>query len=60
MTKVYIKVKLRVYILEARLLKIFDSLYSIDMTIYHPLIKPSNVKLKYDKKRTRPLLFDIM
>jgi hypothetical protein len=46
--------------LKARLLKISTSLYLIDITIYYPPIKPLNAKLRYSKKRTYPLPFNII
>jgi hypothetical protein len=55
----YIEVKLRVYVVEARLPKIFGIPYSINMTIYHPPIKPLSAKLRHGKTRIYPLPLDI-
>jgi hypothetical protein len=60
LTRAHIKVKLRVYALEAHLPKIFGSSYSINMTIYYPPIEPSSAKSRYGKRRTYPLPLDIV
>jgi hypothetical protein len=55
----YIEVKLRVYVVKARLPKIFGIPYSTNITIYHPPIEPSSAKSRYGKMRIYPLPLDI-
>jgi hypothetical protein len=60
LTKAYIKVKLRVYILKAYLPKIFRSPYLINITIYYSPIKPLSIKSRYSKRRTYSLPLNII
>jgi hypothetical protein len=53
-------VKLRVYVLEEHLPKIFGSPYLIDIIIYYPPIEPSSTKSRNGKGRTYPLPLDIV
>ena len=59
MTRAYIKVKLRVYILGAHLLKIFGDPYLIDIIIFLLPIKLSSDKLRHRRRMTHPLHVDI-
>jgi hypothetical protein len=60
LTRAHIKVKLRVYALEAHLPKIFGSPYLINIMIYYPLIKPLSAKSRHGKRRTYSLLLNIV
>ena len=59
MTRAYIEVKLRVYVLEAHLLKIFSNPYLINITIFLLLIKLSSDKLRHGRMMTHPLHINI-
>jgi hypothetical protein len=59
LTRAYIKVKLRVYMLGAHLLKIFGDPYLIDMIIFLLPIKLSSDKLRRGRRMTHPLHVDI-
>ena len=59
MTRAYIKVKLRVYMLRAHLLKIFGDPYLINIIIFLLPIKLSSDKLRHRRRMTHPLHVDI-
>jgi hypothetical protein len=59
LTRAYIKVKLRVYVLEAYLPKIFSDPYLINIIIFLLLIKLSSDKLRHKRRMTYPLRVDI-
>jgi hypothetical protein len=60
LTRAYIEVKLRVYVLEAHLPKIFGDPYLIDITIFLLPIKLSSDKLRHRRRMTYPLHVDIV
>ena len=59
MTRAYIKVKLRVYVLEVHLPKIFGDPYLIDMMIFLLPIELLSDKLRHGRRMTHPLHVDI-
>jgi hypothetical protein len=59
LTGAYIEVKLRVYVLEAHLPKIFSDPYLIDITIFLLPIELSSDKLRHGRRMTYPLHVDI-
>jgi hypothetical protein len=59
LTRAYIEVKLRVYILKAHLLKIFSDPYLINMIIFLLPIKLLSNKLRYRRRMTYSLYVDI-
>jgi hypothetical protein len=59
LTRAYIEVKLRVYILEAHLPKIFGDPYLIDITIFLLPIELSSDKLRHRRRITYSLHVDI-
>jgi hypothetical protein len=60
LTRAYIEVKLRVYILKAHLPKIFSDPYLINITIFLLLIKLSSNKLRHRRRMTYPLHINIV
>jgi hypothetical protein len=60
LTRAYIKVKLRVYVLKAHLPKIFGDPYLIDITIFLLPIKLSSNKLRHRRRMTYSLHVDIV
>jgi hypothetical protein len=60
LTRTYIEVKLRVYVLEAHLPKIFGDPYLINMTIFLLPIKLSSDKLRHRRRMTYSLYVDIV
>jgi hypothetical protein len=59
LTRAYIEVKLRVYVLKAHLPKIFGDPYLIDITIFLLPIKLLSDKLRHRRRMTYPLHVDI-
>jgi hypothetical protein len=60
LTRTYIEVKLRVYVLEAHLPKIFGDPYLINITIFLLPIKLSSDKLRHRRRMTYSLYVDIV